>query len=318
MRADGSSTNRAKTKAPGRATKPRASFLWSATWRKTGPMATVHHVSDTAPAPGGELFYRHRLATRIWHWVNVVAVFVMLMSGLMIFNAHPRLYWGQYGANYDRAWLQIQATETTGYVEIGGKQIETTGVLGRWTDPEGNQRTSAFPYWATIPSSYNLAMARRWHLAFAWLFALGFVVFLVSSLINRHVQRDLVPRREELRAATIWHDIKQHARLRFPTGDAARRYNILQKFSYIAVIFVLIPLLILTGLTMSPAIDAGWPWLLDLFGGRQSARSIHFIAAMLMVLFILVHVILVLLANPINELRSMITGWFKLPRERAR
>ena len=104
-----------------------------------------------------------------------------------------------------------------------------------------------------------------------------------------------------------------HARLHFPTGDAALRYNILQKISYVGVIFVLLPLMILTGLTMSPAMDAAWPWLLDLFGGRQSARSIHFICAALLLAFIIVHLVMVLLAGPINEIGSMITGRFRVP-----
>src|SRR5205823_13878972 len=124
------------------------------------------------------------------------------------------------------------------------------------------------------------------------------------------------PSARELRPASLWHDIKDHARLRFPTGEAARRYNILQKLSYIGVIFLLLPMMVLTGLTMSPGIDAAWPWLLDLFGGRQSARSIHFLAATALLLFILVHLMMVVLAGPINEIRSMITGRFRVPPER--
>jgi thiosulfate reductase cytochrome b subunit len=261
---------------------------------------------------------RHRLSTRIWHWTNVVAVFVMLMSGLMIFNAHPRLYWGQYGANTDPAWLEIGSTETRGYLRVGALQVTTTGLLGRWTDPDGNVQRRAFPHWATIPSSYSLSAGRRWHLAFAWLLAVGLVAYLVASLINRHAWRDLTPRRRELRPSALWHEAKQHARLRFPTGEAALRYNSLQKLSYFGVIFILLPVIILTGLTMSPAIDAAWPWLLDLFGGRQSARSIHFIAAFLLVLFILVHLAMVLLAGPVNEIRSMITGWYRVPQAKAK
>jgi thiosulfate reductase cytochrome b subunit len=143
------------------------------------------------------------------------------------------------------------------------------------------------------------------------------VLFLVTSLINRHAQRDLAPTREQIRPSHIWHDIREHARLRFPTGDAALRYNILQKLSYVGVIFVLLPLMILTGLTMSPGMDAAWPWLLDLFGGRQSARSIHFICAMLLIAFIAVHLLMVMLAGPINEVRSMITGRFRVPPNRG-
>src|SRR5206468_2138511 len=154
-----------------------------------------------APLPR-RIAYRHRLPTRLWHWINALTVFVMLMSGLMIFNAHPHLYWGQYGLN-------------------------------------------------------------------------------------------------------------------FPTGDAALRYNILQKLSYVGVIFVLLPLMVLTGLTMSPALDAAWPWLLSVFGGRQSARSIHFICAALLLGFILVHLTMVLLAGPMNEIGSMITGRFRVPPDRS-
>jgi Ni/Fe-hydrogenase b-type cytochrome subunit len=229
--------------------------------------------------------YRHRLPTRIWHWINALTVIVMLMSGLMILNAHPRLYWGAYGANFDHSWLAFE---------------------GR-----------PFPGWATIPSTYNLAAARRWHLAFAWVLVAGLVIFIAVSLLNRHLQRDLAPTRDEVAPKHVWSDIKAHARLRFPTGDAALHYNVLQKMSYVAVIFLLIPLMVLTGLAMSPAMDAAWPWLVDLFGGRQSARSIHFLCAAAILLFIVVHLLMVALAGPINEVSSMITGRFRVPPERS-
>ena len=277
------------------------------------PLREVGHSADEHRPP--ERVKRHRLSTRIWHWTNALAVFVMLMSGLMIFNAHPRLYWGQYGANFDTPWLSIGSTDTSGYVAIGRAQIPTTGVLGYWRDSHGTIQHRAFPGWATIPSYYSLASARRWHLAFAWLLALSFSLYFVWSLANRHVQRDLAPSREQLRPRHIWHDIIDHARLRFPRGEAAAHYNILQKFAYLGVIFLLLPLLILTGLTMGPNNDAAFPWLLDLFGGRQSARSLHFIAAMLIVLFIVIHLVMVVLAGPLNEIRSMITGWYRLPPE---
>ena len=184
--------------------------------------------------------------------------------------------------------------------------------------PTRTARSSAapFPHWATIPSSYSLAAGRRWHLAFAWILAIGLIAFVVTSLLNRHAQRDLAPRLAELKPRSLWHDIRDHARLRFPTGEAALRYNILQKLSYFGVIFILLPLVILTGLTMSPGMNAAWPWLLDVFGGRQSARSIHFICAVLLAAFILVHLVMVVLAGPINEVRSMITGWYRVPREK--
>lgn len=263
-----------------------------------------------------QLLFRHRLSTRVWHWLNAVTVVVMLMSGLMIFNAHPRLYWGHYGANADYAWAEIGATDTQGLLRIGAVTIPTTGVLGRWTDRNGVVQTRAFPGWATIPTDYSLAAARRWHLAFAWVLVIAGLGYWVWSLINRHIQRDLAPRRAELSPRHIWRDIKAHARLRFPTGEAATRYNILQKISYLGVLFGLLPLMVLSGLAMSPAIDAAWPWIVDLFGGRQSARSVHFICALLILAFILVHLMMVLLAGPLNEVRSMITGHYRLPPER--
>ena len=230
----------------------------------------------------GALVSRHWLSTRIWHWVNALAVIVLLMSGLMILNAHPRLYWGQYGANFDYAWLELPR----------------------------------FPGWLTIPSSYDLAGARRWHLAFAWLFVASIVLFLLVSALNGHLRRDLVPRPKELEPGHVWADIRDHALLKFPTGAAALHYSLLQKLSYAAVVFVLLPLMILSGLTMSPAMDAAWPWLLDLFGGRQSARSVHFLCAAAIALFLIVHLVMVVLAGPVNEIRSMITGRFRVPRER--
>lgn len=249
---------------------------------------------------------RHNGFTRIWHWLNAVFATILLMSGLMIFNAHPQLYWGDFGSREDYAWLQIDDTRTTGFVRIGSASVETTGVLGLSLDGNDNVRRVAFPGWATIPTGYDLAAARRWHFAFAWAFALGLTAFMLVSLFNGHIRKDLHVRREEWRLAAVWSDIKNHARLRFDHAHGA--YNFLQKFSYIGVIFILLPLLILTGITMSPAMNAAWPWLLDLFGGRQSARSLHFIAAASLTLFVVVHLIMVLLAGPVSGIQSMITG----------
>ena len=265
------------------------------------------------PLKPGDVIRRHRLSTRLWHWLNALTLLVLLMSGLMIFNAHPRLYWGEYGANADPAWLVIDDAGDTGFVEFAGKRVETTGVLGVWTNAEGSVQRRAFPHWITIPSGYDLQAGRRWHLTFAWILALALAFYMIRSLWNGHVKNDLHIRKTEWSPRHIWHDITEHAKLRLPTGAAARNYNILQKISYISVIFILLPLIILTGLTMSPAMNAAWPWLLDIFGGRQSARSVHFICTFALVTFFFVHIVMVVLAGPINEVRSMITGKYKLP-----
>lgn len=267
-----------------------------------------------AEPKSGDLVRRHRLSTRIWHWVNAVTLLVMLMSGLMIFNAHPRLYWGEYGANFDYAWLQIGATRGgRGFLEVAGLRIDTTGLLGVFTDGDGVLRKRAFPHWATIPSSYNLALARLWHLAFAWVLAVGLLAYLVGSLVNGHLRRDIHITRAEWRPRHIWHDVKEHARLRFPRGAAALRYNVLQKIAYAGVLFGLLPLVILTGLAMSPGMDATLLPVTEIFGGRQTARSIHFLCAFALVGFFVVHIVMVVLAGPFNELRSMITGRYRLP-----
>lgn len=234
--------------------------------------------------PGDEKngrIFRHRLSTRLWHWINAVTVIVLLMSGLTISNAHPRLYWGEYGANFDAAWLTLPR----------------------------------FPGWATIPTGYNLALAREWHFAFAWVFSFGLLFFMLRALMNGHFKRDIALSANDVTPTHLIADIKQHLRLQFETPGGG--YNPLQKIAYSAVLFVLLPGLILTGLTLSPGMNAVLPWLLDLFGGRQSARSLHFLCAAGMALFILVHLLLVVLAGPINEIRSMITGWFKIAGGRA-
>ena len=239
--------------------------------------------SAETPPHGGSVIYRHRVATRLWHWINALTIFIMIGSGLMIFNAHPHLYWGNYGANFDHPWLS----------------------LPRW------------PGWVTIPATYNLALARRWHLLFALVLGFGLLLFMIASLVNRHFQRDLRVRAGELAPRNLLHDLKEHLAFRFHDPANPGAFNIFQKLSYVLVIFILIPVMILTGLTMSPGMDAAWPWLLDIFGGRSSARSIHFIAAAGLVAFIIVHLVLVILAGPLNEVRSMITGRWKVPEEDA-
>ena len=271
---------------------------------------------DRQPVPSAavELIYRHRLPVRIGHWLNVVCLFILIMSGLQIFNAHPALYWGDR-SDRDKPLLSIRPMRTDsgemkGVTTILGRKFDTTGVLGY-----SNGSARAFPAWATIPSAKWLAMGRQWHLFFAWLFVINGVIFAVYAFISRHFTRDLMPTGRDLRG--IGEAIKDHIALRHPKGDEARRYNVLQKLSYIAIIFGLAPLIVLTGLTMSPTIDAAFPWLLTIFGGRQAARTIHFIACFSFVGFILIHLSQVILTGCFNNIRSMITGWFVVQHEGA-
>lgn len=260
-----------------------------------------------------EVIYRHGLAVRLTHWINVLVISLLLMSGLNIFNAHPRLYWGQYGADFDRPWLELSnvgagTTHPQGVVRVAGLQVATTGVLGLSKNAHGGWVAQGFPNWATLPAHRDLAIARRWHFFLAWLFVINGTLYWLIGLANGHLRRDLAPTGADIRPRNIWRSIVDHVRLRHPVGEAAKRYNILQKFAYLAVIVLLLPAMMLTGLTMSPGVDAAVPWLTSLFGGRQSARGIHFITANLIVLFVIVHIVEVFLAGVWNELRSMITG----------
>ncbi|HUQ13673.1 MAG TPA: cytochrome b/b6 domain-containing protein [Novosphingobium sp.] len=211
------------------------------------------------------------MSTRLWHWVNALALFVLFFSGLNISNAHPQLYWGQWGFDPATAWLRLPT----------------------------------FPAWMTIPGYYSLAEARLWHFLAAWPFALGLAIYLVVALWRGYLS-DFVLHRDELRWRTIVADVRQHLKLDFTPHFG--RFNLLQKYLYILVLFVGLPLMILTGLTLSPSMSTAWPWLLDTFGGRQSARSIHFVVAWGLFGFFVLHVLAVALSGPVGQVRDMIIG----------
>ena len=224
-----------------------------------------------------EIIYRHRLPVRIMHWVNLVCIVVLLGSGLQIFNAHPALYWG---ADSRAATLLVQLPK--------------------------------FPGWATIPGTQWLAMGRVWHFFFAWLFVANGAAYILYTVFSGHLRRDLLPTREEWRG--IGGSIIDHLKLRHPHGDAARRYNVLQNGAYLALIFVVLPVIVVGGWAMSPMLDAiasGW---VDLLGGRQAARTVHFVAAGCIVAFVAVHVFEVIVTGLVNNVRSMVTGYWRIPK----
>ncbi|NRP74155.1 hypothetical protein ILFOPFJJ_05076 [Ensifer psoraleae] len=258
---------------------------------------------------------RHGIATRITHWTWAIALFFLLLSGLQIFNAHPSLYIGeQSGFAFDNSVLSIRAVrgadgEVQGVTTAFGRRMDTTGFLGV-SGPEDSRAYRAFPGWLTVPSYQDLATGRVVHFFFAWLFAATVLSWLVASLINGHLRRDILPTFSDI--SGLPRSFAEHLRFRFHHG---RSYNGLQKISYAVVLLIFFPLMILTGLTMSPGMNAGAPWLTEIFGGRQTARTIHFVVMLLLVGFFAIHIFMVLAAGPINEIRSMVTGRYRIDQE---
>lgn len=268
---------------------------------------------------GTTAVYRHPLPVRATHWVNAFTLLVLLLSGLQILNAHPAFYWGEV-SRFAAPVAAIEAVPTAdgelrGQVVVAGRALDTTGVLGASKSGDGDQlQARAFPSWLTLPSYPDLGAGRRWHFAFAWVLVVNGCGYLLFAVASGRIRRQLLPTAAELRGLgrSLW----DHLRLRFHPEEPG--YNVLQKLAYLAVIFGLLPLMLATGLVMSPAVYARAPWLGDLLGGRQSARTLHFLSATGLVVFTAVHLVMVLAAGPLNEIRSMITGWFVIRREKAR
>ncbi len=267
--------------------------------------------------PAKILVRRHSLITRLTHWVNVAAISFLLLSGLQIFNAHPALYWGST-STFAAPWVSMTAKNEgagmVGVTTVAGRRFDTTGLFG-YSGKQGAREARGFPSWATLPSYRSLAAGRLWHFFFAWVFVTNGLLYLAATLLGGHLKRDLLPTRDQLKIGHILHEIATHARFKFPKGEAARSYNVLQKGTYLAVILGLLPLMLLTGLCMSPGFNSIAPWLVEGFGGRQSARTIHFLSASGTVLFVVVHLVMVVASGTWNNIRSMITGRYAIDVE---
>ncbi len=296
-------------------------IYWQGGAVRTPPTHRGHILPNDATHAAPTMFYRHRLPVRIMHWTNAISFIMMLMTGLAIFNAHPHLYWGQ-ASHFDTPLLSIDAEDGPdglphGRTTIGEHVFDTDGVLGASRVKNDITPTErAFPSWATIPGRQSLAYARNWHFAFAWIFVLNGLAYIGYAIASGHLRRDMLPTVAELRG--IGRSLLDHVCLRHPTGEAAKRYNVLQNLAYLVVIFALLPLIVVAGCAMSPRLDAmfngGW---IELLGGRQSARTLHFIAAFSLLAFLLVHLFEVLITGLWNNLRSMITGYYRVPPEHA-
>ncbi len=266
-----------------------------------------------------EVIYRHSAWVRIAHWINVLCLLVLLMSGLQIFNAHPSLTFAK-ATSFTHPWLSMDTVQVPdgrqeGITTLFGHHFNTTGILGGGPSSQGFD-SYGFNWAVTLPGYRYLALGRRWHFFFAWVFVINGVLYLAYIVTSGHLRRDLEPSRFQLRhiGASIW----SHLTFRFDHGAEARQYNVLQKLAYLAVIFVLLPLMLATGLAMSPAMSAAFPWLIEIVDGRPAARTIHFICANLIVLFVAVHLFMVLVTGVWNNLRSMITGRYVIDIDEAK
>ncbi|WP_274629515.1 cytochrome b/b6 domain-containing protein [Arvimicrobium flavum] len=268
-------------------------------------------IDGAAASAPRTLVYRQSAWTRATHWIWAASLFFLLLSGLQIFNAHPTLYIGdQSGFEFDNSVLSIGAqkadTSVVGVTKALGLTFDTTGLLGVSGERAEHR---AFPAWATIPSYRDLGTGRVVHFFFAWVLVATLGVWLVAGILNGHLRRDLVPRLSDMRA--LPRDLADHLKLKF---HHTREYNTLQKLAYAGILFVLLPLMIATGLAMSPGANALMPWLPELLGGRQTARTIHFVAMLLLVGFFVIHMLMIVAAGPINEMRSIVTGWYRIDR----
>jgi len=238
----------------------------------------------------------HRAWVRVCHWTVAVSFLVLCFSGIYIFAVHPRLYWGEVGNSLTPALLEIPITANH--------------------RPEGWERTATFPLRDgevfTASRTYEIfnqnGWARSLHFLAAWFLVITGLVYLITGIVSGHARRNLAPRAHDLSFSRLWQDAREHLRVKLAPSGGGPPYGLLQRLSYSAVVFVFLPLMVLTGMTMSPAITAAFPLLLDLFGGYQSARTIHFFCFAALFAFLIVHVAMVLMTGAGRQLRGMILG----------
>jgi thiosulfate reductase cytochrome b subunit len=223
---------------------------------------------------------RHSALVRVTHWLTVVAFLALLLSGLEIVISHPRFYWGETGNVMTHPLFTIPIPSSRG----------------------------------TVPTGYGYVMpdqngwSRALHFQSAWLLLFTGFVYVLSSLLNRHFRNDIVPERRDLSLVAFRAVFAKYLHRAPDTPKDAHSYNVLQRTAYLTVIFLLFPLVIWTGLALSPTFNAAFPFFVTVLGGRQSARTLHLFVTWLLVIFFVVHVIMIYLAGFKTRMRAMITG----------
>jgi thiosulfate reductase cytochrome b subunit len=238
----------------------------------------------------------HARWVRIAHWIGTASLLTLAVTGVLILMVHPRLYWGEAGNDLMPAFLELPISRN--YKHDGWENRVPIF-------QDSSARISA-------SRTYDIFNQNGWgrslHFLAAWLLVIPGVVYLLTGIRSGHFRAHLWPRSGELTPKRFWRDVVDHLRLRIPAATGGPQYGILQKCAYCTVVFVALPLSLLTGLTMSPAITAAFPFLLTMFGGYQSARTIHFFAFVALVLFVIAHVVMVVMSGFRRQMRGMIFG----------
>ncbi len=244
-------------------------------------------MADAACVPGGTSVVAakpeapgHAAIVRVTHWITTVCFLALLVTGFEIVVSHPRFYWGEAGNVNTTPLFKIPIPASRGTVPTG--------------------------YGYVLPDQNG--WSRYLHFQAAWLLVLTGTLYFVFGLATRHFAQNLAPAAADLRAQSLGAEIRRHLRFERPDASEAWSYNVLQRLSYLAVIFVLFPLVIWTGLAMSPAFVSALPASVSLLGGQQSARTIHFFVSLFLLLFVVLHVVMIFLAGFWPRTRAMITG----------
>lgn len=238
----------------------------------------------------------HRRWVRISHWIVTASFITLAFTGVMILMVHPRLYWGEVGNDLTPALIELPISRN---YKHGGWENSAAFFAGQNSPVSANRTYDIF--------NQN-GWGRSLHFLAGWFLVLTGVAYFLAGVFTGHFRRHLVPRLGELTPTQFWRDVKEHTRLRIRAATGGPQYGLLQKLTYFAVVFLALPLVVLTGLSMSPAITAAYPFLLGLFGGYQSARTIHFFAFVALLLFLLIHVVMVIASGFRRQMRAMTLG----------
>ncbi len=237
---------------------------------------------------------QHSTWVKITHWMGTISFIFLLYTGIEIIMVHPRFYWGNVGNDLTPALFELPISRNYHH--------------GGWSSsqPFFNNLSSPVSAVRTYDIFNKNGWGRSLHFLSAWVLVITGLIYLLTALYDRHVQRNILPRKSELTYKRLYEDVMNHLRLRiaFVKGP---QYGLLQKISYSMVLFFLLPVIVLSGLTMSPAVTASCPFLLTLFFGAQSARTIHFFAVALLVLFLIVHIVMIIKSGFKKHIRAMTT-----------